>query len=227
MKNVIPNASQHLMKVCIAALALVTVATIAQAGPIPYPDVGSPNPVSYVFTAAATGDVVAYFAGSGAAYDEQVGLLDNGVLTAAGFGLDDHSSTVGQVFDFGPVTAGDSLVFVDQINNGSSIGYVYSDPSLNVPYDINGSDGHNHVYSTSAAAGQVYSGSPAGTYVAFEDLPFPDSDFNYFDDTFIFTDVATVTHTVPDGVSTLALLGASFAAILALRRRVQRAGAGA
>jgi len=205
-------------KLSVVALALASSAGVALAGPIPYPSSGTPNSTTYTFTAAATGDVIAYFAGSGASYDEQVGMLDNGVLTAAGFGLDDHSSVVGQSFDFGPVTAGDTLVFVDHVFN--TAGYVYSDPSLNVPYDIDGSDGHNHVYSTSATLGQVYAGSPAGTYVAFEDLKFPDSDFNYFDDTFIFTDVSTVTNTVPDGVPTLALLGLGVAGICLLRRRV-------
>ena len=196
---------------------LAASAGIVVAGPIPYPNAGTPNPVTYTFTASATGDVTGYFAGSGAAYDEQVGLLDNGVLTPAGYGLDDHSSVVGQTFDFGHVTAGDTLVFVDHVFD--TAGYVYSDPSLNVPYDDNGVDGHNHVYSTPALAGLVYSGSPAGTYVAFEDLKFPYSDFNYFDDTFIFTDVATHT-SVPDSASTLALLGIGIAGICLLRRRV-------
>jgi hypothetical protein len=67
----------------------------------------------------------------------------------------------------------------------------------------------------------VFSGSPVGTYIGFEDLPFPGSDFNYFDDTFVFTDVSTTTNGVPDGVSTLGLLGAGLAALLVLRRRVQ------
>jgi hypothetical protein len=42
-----------------------------------------------------------------------------------------------------------------------------------------------------------------GTYVAFEDLPFPDSDFNYFDETYVFTDIA-VTSTVPEPTTMLA-----------------------
>ena len=68
------------------------------------------------------------------------------------------------------VHAGDTLIFEDYIT--SNIGGApatgltwYSNPALN-------SDGDNNVYSTSATAGQVYAGSPAGTYVAFEDLQF-------------------------------------------------------
>ena len=69
-----------------AALALAGGAEVSRADQIPYPLSGTPNPVTYTFTAAATGDVIAYFAGSGAAYDEELGMLDNGVLTASGFG---------------------------------------------------------------------------------------------------------------------------------------------
>jgi hypothetical protein len=210
-----------MLKASFAAFAFTAIAGISLAGPIPYPNSGTVNATTYSFTASATGDVVAYFGGSGASFDEQVGLLDNGVLTAAGFGLDDHSTAVGAAFDFGPVTAGDSLVFVDRING---TGFVYSDPSLNGPYDAPGTLNDNHIYSTAAVAGQVFSGSPAGTYVGFEDLSFPNSDFNYFDDTFVFTNVSTTTSGVPDGASTLALLGASIAAIFALRRRVAVAG---
>jgi hypothetical protein len=52
----------------------------AYADAIPYPNVGTPNPAIYTFTATSTGDIVAYFAaGSTAAYDNQLGLLVNGV----------------------------------------------------------------------------------------------------------------------------------------------------
>jgi hypothetical protein len=209
-----------LKRVSVAVLALAGPAGIAIAGPIPYPGKGSVNPTTYTFTATATGDLVGYFAGSGASLDEQVGLLDNGVLTSGGFGLDDHSTAVGASFDFGSVKAGDTLVFVDLISGGGS---VYSDPSLNVPYDAFGTVNNNHIYSTNALANQAFAGSVAGTYVGFEDLSFPGSDFNYFDDTFVFTNVSTTTHGVPDGVSTLGLLGVGIAALLVLRRRVQSA----
>src|SRR6185312_12756929 len=47
----------------------------ANAGVIPYPDAHTPNPITYTFTAAATGDVTAYFAGTAAQYSEQLGML--------------------------------------------------------------------------------------------------------------------------------------------------------
>jgi hypothetical protein len=184
-----------------ATASLVVVAAGASlAGPIPYPTPGTPNPVTYTFTAASTGTITAYFDGSGASYDEEVGMLVNGVPTGI-IGLDDHTTPVGTALVLGSVNAGDTLTFFDVV---FTIGETwYSDPSMNA-------DGGNHVYSTSAAANQVYSGAPAGTYVGFEDLDFrTGSDYNYFDDTFTFTNTATVTHGgVPEPATwSLMLLG--------------------
>ena len=207
---------------CSVAFGVVLLVSPRSAGadPIPYPNVGTPNPIVYSFTAAQTGDVTGYFAGSGAAYSEQIGMLDNGVLTSAGFGLNDHSTSVGQSFDFGHVSQGDSLIFVLDVTS-PNLGFVYSDPSLNTAYDANGSDGHNHVYSTAyTAASPVYPGIPVGTYVAFEDLPFPNSDFNYFDETYVFTDVNTTTN-VPEPYSA-ALLAAGCLALMTMRHTIRR-----
>lgn len=177
----------------VAVLAFSAATQLAQASIVPYPDAGTENPATYTFTASATGDLIGFFAGSTAGYDEQVALLDNGVLASGGYGLDDHAANIGQSFDFGMVHAGDILIFVDQIITGNP-GFVYSDSSLNGPYD----GGHNHVYSTDAAAGQISPAIPAGTYVAFEDEPASFSDFNYFDDTFVFEDVSTAHLPVPE-----------------------------
>jgi len=201
------------------ALAGILGTGAARADVIPYGNVGTPNPVTYSFTAAATGDVTAYFAGSGAGFDNQLGLLDNGVLTSAGFGLDNHSSAVGASFDLGHVNAGDTLVFVMKIINGTGIvpngSLVYSDPALNGSYD---GAGNNHIYSTAyTATSPILGNIPAGTYVGFEDLPFTLSDFNYFDETYVITNVSTGTP-VPEP-STLALIGAALAGLGALQLR--------
>jgi hypothetical protein len=195
-----------------SALIGLAAAGSALAGAIPYPDAGTPNAVTYTFTAASTGDIVVYFAGSGASYDESIGMLVNGVASGV-VGLNDHSSALGQSLDLGPVTAGDTLTFFDVV---TTIGETwYSDASQNA-------DGGNHVYSTSAAAGQVYAGSPAGIYVGFEDLDFrTGSDYNYFDDTFIFTNT-TLTSSVPEPASwSMMLFGV--AGIGGLMRRRNRA----
>lgn len=198
---------KHGMKILMGSVfAAALSASAANAGTIPYPNVGTPNPDVYTFTATADGPITAYFAGSGASFEEVVGLYVNGVSTGI-TGLNDHTSSLGDSVVLAPsVHAGDTLTFVDyitpNIGGAPATGLTwYSNPALN--------GGDNHVYSTSATAGQVYAGSPAGTYVAFEDLPFAVSDFNYFDDTFVFTNVSTVATPGPmpgAGVAGLALL---------------------
>lgn len=183
----------------------------ASADAIRYPNLHTPNPLIYSFTAAATGEVVAYFAGSTASFDNQLGMLDDGILTSAGFGLDNHTSSIGQVFDLGFVTAGDTLVLV--LKNNTLGKDAYSDPSLNASYDSNSADGHNHVYYTPSATSPVLAGVPKGAFVSFEDLPFPGADFNYNDEDIVLTNVAVAT--VPEPTAILLLS----AVVLLLSRR--------
>jgi hypothetical protein len=75
------------------------------------------------------------------------------------------------------------------------------------------SAGVNHVYSA-AYAGDIV--MPAGTFVAFEDLPFG-GDFNYRDENFVFTNVATATN-IPEPAS-LALFGLGIGGIAFSRRK--------
>lgn len=60
---------------------------------------------------------------------------------------------------------------------------------------------------------------PSGTFIAFEDLPFPNSDFNYFDETYVFTDVSAVA--MRDSGCTLTLLSLGLMGIGVLRRRMR------
>lgn len=186
---------------------------------IPYPNSGTYNNNTYTFTAASTGDLVAYFAGSGAGYDNQLGLLVNGVAQG-GFGLDDHTSAIGDSYNFGSVNAGDTLTFI--LHNLSVGADAYSDPSMNVAYDGNWAGGHNHLYSTDYTGNPSYAGVPNGTYVAFEDIPFDsNSDYNYYDESFVFVNVNATTHPAPDARSTAGLLAATLP-LLALGRRFLR-----
>jgi hypothetical protein len=203
---------KHTLKIA-ALLAGVAVCAPAIAGPVPYPDVGTENSITYTFTAQASGPLIAYFAGSAAGFEEEVGLLVNGVDTGVR-GLNDHTSALGDSLNLGTVTAGDTLTFLDEIISTGETWF--SNPALN-------SDGGNHVYSTTVTANQVYAGSPAGTYVAFEDEDFKSvSDLNYFDNTFIFTS-ASIVSSVPE-VSTWAMMIAGFAGLgFAAHRRCRRA----
>src|SRR5262245_28573266 len=96
-----------------ASLAILFgLANDVRADAIPYPAVGTPNTALYTFTAAADGDIVAYFAGTGAVFDLRLGLMVNGNLVVPGLALPNLFSSIGQSFNFGAVKAGDSLTFV-------------------------------------------------------------------------------------------------------------------
>ena len=173
---------------CAAVIAAVLLPVVAQATDVEnsYHNPGQYNSKTYSFTADATGDITGYFVSRGSAvYDDQIGLLDDGKLTSAGFGLDNQESSFGQAFNFGEVHQGDVLTF--ELRNLTVGLDVFSNASMNSAYD-NGDDqlGHNHIYSESYAGGGHL---PPLTYVAFEDLQFPNSDFNYNDDSFVFTDI--------------------------------------
>ncbi len=188
------------------ALACSTLfAGAAHADAIPYPTPGIENPLHYTFTAAADGDIVAYFFGSSASYVNELRMLVNGVDTGIQ-GLNNHTSAIGAFLNFGAVHAGDVLIF-EMVNlSPGGVGPWFSDASLN-------SDGKNHIYSTAYTGGTP--GVPAGTYVAFEDLN-SGGDFNYRDETFVFTNVAT---TIPEPASLALVLGAGLAGFGVARRR--------
>jgi hypothetical protein len=191
-----------------ATLAASTIWANGAAAAIVYPNIGVENTQTYSFTADSTGDLVAYFAGSGAAFENQLGLLVNGVSTGL-VGLNNHESAIGQAFNFGRVEAGDVLTFVDFVTDYATW---FSDPALNAG---NG----NHIYSTTAAAGEAFNGSPAGTYVAFEVLRFANSDFNYFDHAFVFTVAA-----VPESATwAMIILGFAVLGLIRHRKRSQAA----
>jgi hypothetical protein len=220
MKSFISKLSLGPLKLSIVAASLaVATFQLRAADAIPYPNSGTLNPVAYTFTAAANGDIMAYFAGSTASYDNELGLLVNGVSTGI-VGLDNHSTALGTSLDLGSVHAGDVLTFV-LVNHTLGMD-AYSDPALNVSYDMPGYTGsHNHIYSTPyTATSPLIASIPVGTFVSFEDLRFPSSDFNYNDEDFVFTDVGVTTRNVPDSASTATLLGIGLAGLSMLRRRL-------
>ncbi len=128
--------------------------------------------------------MIAYFHGSTASYDNQLGLFVNGAQVG-GWGLDNHSSVYGDVYDFGHVDAGQTLTFALRV---LTTGYtLYSDPSLNP-------DSINHTYSTPYTSDNNSNVRiPPGTFVSFEDQLLGSSNLNYDDEDFVFTNIASQT----------------------------------
>lgn len=190
-------------KLAIAA-TLAVVATAAQAAYPVYPG-GGVNPADYSFTANADGDIIAYFAGHTAGYTNFLRLEVNGVDTGLE-GLNNQITPIGTSFNFGPVSAGDSLVFKIRVSNTGD--YFYSQRSLNA-------DGITHVFASAYAGGD--DGIPAGIYVGFEDI-YGGGDLDYDDLKFVFTNVGGGEVGVPEP-ATWAMLIAGFGLVGASARR--------
>jgi hypothetical protein len=187
------------------------VGTASHAGPIPYPNPGTINPAVYNFTASATGSVTGFFFGFNAADVDSIEMLVNGVASPAGFGFVNQTSAVGSSFNFGNVTAGDTITFL--LRNQTTSTDFSSVPALNA-------DLVQHIYSTDFGGNGTI---PAGTYVAFEDLlASQGSDFDYNDDSFVFTNLAQVTGTPIPGTLPLFVSGLGALGVLASRRMRKR-----
>jgi hypothetical protein len=180
-------------------------ATAAHAAFPVYPNPGVVNPFIYTFIAANDGDIVAYFAGATAGFTSELGLLVNGVDTGIN-GLNNQTTPLGGSLNFGPVSAGDTLVFyINVFNTGLTF---FSVPGLNP-------DGLQHIHSAPFAGGLF--GIPAGTYVGFEDL-LGGGDLDYDDLQFVFTNVKA-TAVIPEP-ATWGLMIAGFGMVgFAMRRR--------
>jgi len=122
------------------AVAGIALAANVQAAPMQYSTPGTQNAATYTFTAASTGNLVAYFAGSTAGYTSEITMLVNGAATGI-FGLNNHASAYGDSLNFGSVHAGDTLVFKLINLWPGDIDPWYSQKSMN-------SDGVNHIYSS-------------------------------------------------------------------------------
>jgi len=195
--------AQFILSVLVIAL---TSSITAKADSIPYPNEGS-LATSHHFIAVDSGDLLGYFYGSSAAYDDQIGVFVNGTQLG-GYGLDNHSSTVGQSMNFGHVNAGDSIVFgLNVLSEGYKL---YSNTALN-------SDSADHAYAT-VFSGQTGGGVtiPAGVYVGFEDQLATISDLDYNDEDIVFTNGAITAN--PEPVS-FVLFGTGLLALGLFRRK--------
>lgn len=182
----------------IASILFGFTALTTNAAPIPYNLVGSEAPANS-FIAASSGQITAYFYGTEAGYNSEIGLRVNGVSTGI-YGLWNHGSAYGASLVLGTVNAGDLLEFELRVLTTSTSWFSIA---------ANNIDNKNHTYST-GFAGDAW--IPAGTYVAFEDLPSL-GDFDYDDHQFVVTNVAL------GEPGSLALLGLGMIAIGLMRKR--------
>ncbi len=191
------------------------------AGAIPYPSTGIIAPTVPTY-ATSSGAINVYFAGSGAAFNDSVEIYDPSTGFNSGAILPNHSSTVGQEVVVGAapgdINAGDQLIFYivspENPEGGSGNTLYASIPSYSA-------DGVNHAYITMYDGTGLGSGIPAGIYVGLEDEPSGLSDFNYDDDTFVFTGVSAPSVGATPEPGSLLLLGTGLlSSVLLMRRRL-------
>ena len=176
------------------ALSCAVVTTPLLADDIPYPSTGTIAPTVNTFASSSNGINIYYF-GSGANFTDFVEVLDLQTGYDSGEILNNHSTAVGSELTVGAtpgqINAGDQLVFFID----SPEGKFASLPSDSV-------DNVNHAYITSYSGGIVNGTNvPAGIYVGLEDEANGESDFNYDDDTFVFTGVSAPSVGVGAGVT--------------------------
>lgn len=195
------------------ALSLVCVARPMLGDAIPYPNPGTIAPTVLTF-ASSSGGINVYFDGapSNPTFTDfiQVKDLNTGFLSPEI--LNNQTTALGTMAAVGTapgqINAGDQLVF-----------YIVSPDGLFASVPSLSADGVNHAYITAFSGGTIGTTMvPAGLYVGMEDLPNGISDFNYTDDTFVFTGVTA--SAIPEPNSLLLLGTGALSALSLVRRKV-------
>ena len=212
-------------------LSLLAIASLLAAGTTSlfadsftsYSNVGNPiitsSPVTY--TGANGAGINAYFYSVSAADTDTISVFD----ATTGFFL----SPTGAFNNQSPSTPGSEVTFTSPtLKNGDVLYFdLYNTSFSNDVFSSSttiSTDGENHAYIT-AFDGTIGSyGTIVGTYVGMEDLPNGSSDWDYNDDTFVFTNTSPKGDPAPTPEpSTFALLGTGLlGAAGALRRKFAR-----
>ncbi|WP_035347844.1 PEP-CTERM sorting domain-containing protein [Edaphobacter aggregans] len=182
---------------------------------IPYGNVGH-IAAQEPLVAIATSEIFGYFVSASAGHNDVVRMIDVTQNWSSNWFFPNHSTALGASADFGSVNAGDELVF--QIQDLTTDRIYGSEAAFS-------SDGANHAYSQMFDGGLLDAATfPAGVYIGMEDLAKGGSDWDYNDDTFLFTNTALdkSSPSAPPAVSepgSLALFGTGMLGTVGLIRR--------
>src|SRR5579875_1872079 len=138
------------------AVPLLTLAGMPALGDvIPYPNAGT-IATTHSFSAAASGNIDAYFYGSSAAGTDYVQIVDVTQNTSSGWIFNNQTTPVGQESVFTGVHAGDTIEFWLEDLSLSGEGILTSNPG-------DSADGVNHAYETAytATGSTAIAGIPA------------------------------------------------------------------
>jgi hypothetical protein len=182
----------------------------------PYNNVGAPDSATnIVYTGANGAGIIGYFYGASASDTDNVSVYDAtaGVFLSNQHSFNNKTTAVGAsvLFTSGLLKNGDVLVF-DLYNSSFAGDTLSSNPSTSP-------DGDSHAYFSAFDGNIAGVGTVDGTYVGMEDLPASVSDFDYNDDTFVFTDVTVGDPTPAPEPSTFALLGTGLLGAAGVLRR--------